>query len=284
MNNQQRIIITRIVVGYLLLFLILRFIEQVTPSRWLGPPLFNPQMDLTYWLFKLLNLPSLMVYNRMGAIVFDSLLFASGILSLIFPLRRKFIFSFSIFLFVYIVAFNGFGMHHGHALTGMMIVLFPFWAGDNYRFYLLWQSIRYYACYVYGLSFIWKIFPGNSFFNWQQGVGTFKLNLVEYMYHNPYSLLTGFYKWCIREDWILNAGNIFIVILEGLMIIGFFTKKWDKTLFWFPVIIHVVTYIFSDVLFFELLVLDFSLLSLEQIETAGKKFPFLKYPLKPAFS
>ncbi len=284
MNNQQRIIITRIVVGYLLIFLFLRFLEHVTPSRWMGPPLFNPQMDLTYWIFKILNLPSLIVYKRIGAVVFDLLLFASGILSLLFPLQRRFIFPFSLFLFVYVIAFNGFAIHHAHALTGMMIVLIPFWAGDNNRFYLLWQGIRYYTCYVYGLSFIWKILPGNSFFNWQQGVGTFKANLVEYMYHNPTSLLTGFYEWCIREGWILNAGNILVVILEGLMIIGFFTKKWDKMLFWFPVIIHLLTYIFSDVLFLELLVLDFPLLSLKQIESIGKKFAFLKNSLKPAVS
>ncbi|HEV3252364.1 MAG TPA: hypothetical protein VGZ71_15495 [Puia sp.] len=284
MNNQQRIIITRIAVGYLLIFLFLRFIEHVTPSGWMGPPLFNPQMDLTYWVFKLLGLPTLMVYNRTGAIVFDFLLFASGILSLLFPLQVKFIIPFSILLFVYVVAFNGFGMHHGHALTGMMIVLFPFWARDNSKFHLLWQGIRYYTCYVYGLSFIWKILPGNSFFNWQQGVGTFKINLVEYMYHNPHNILTAFYRWCVREDWILNAGNIFVIILEGLMMIGFFTKKWDKTLFWLPVMIHLATYFFSDVLFFELLVLDFSLLGLEQIDTIGKKFTFLKYSRKPASS
>ena len=266
MTNKQRIILTRLVVGYMLFFLLLRFFEHGTSSGLMKPPLFIVQMDITYWAYRLSPIPGLIIYNKIGSIVFDCLLFGSGILSFLFPLKTRLIIPFSLFVFIYILTLNGFGMHHAHWMTGMMIVLFPFWVKDNNKFYLLWQGVRYYTCFVYAMAFIWKTAIGDSFFNWQQGLGSFKLNLVAYMYHNPDTLLSSFYRWCIREGWFLNAGNLIIMLLEASMILGFFTKKWDGLLFWIPVIIHVATYFFSDVLFLELLVLDFSLLGVKQLD------------------
>jgi hypothetical protein len=272
MTNKQRIILTRIVVGYILFFLFLRLFEHTTPSGLMKPPLFKVQMDIAYWAYELSHIPDLIIYNKTGAICFDCLLFGSGCLCFIFPLQTRWIIPFSIGVFIYVLTLNTFGMHHAHAMSGMMIVLLPFWVADNARFYLFWQGIRYYTCYLYGMAFVWKTLIGDSFFNWQQGIGSFKINLVTYMYHNPGTLLSGFYRWCIREDWFLNAGNVLIVLLEASMILGFFTKKWDRLLFWFPVIIHLTTYFFSEVLFLELLVLDFSLLTTNQLDSLSQYF------------
>jgi hypothetical protein len=272
MTSKQRIILTRMVVGFILFFFLLRLIEHTTPSGLMKPPLFIVQMDITYWAYRLSHTADLILYNTYGAIAFDCLLIVTGCLSILFPLQTRWIIPFSLLVFVFVLTSNGFGMHHAHWMTGTMIVLFPFWVSNIEKFYLLWQGIRYYTCYVYGMAFIWKTFMGDSFFNWQQGIGSFKINLVEYLYHYPDTLLAGFYRWCLREDWFLNTGNLFIMLLEASMIIGFFTKKWDKLLFWIPVFIHLTTYFFSDVLFFELLVLDISFLSLKQIDGVAGYF------------
>lgn len=271
MTNTQRIILTRIVTGFILCFFFLRFIEHTTASSLLAPPLFAAQLDITYWAFQLLHLPGFLIYNQPGAILFDFLLFLSGVLAFIFPLTRKWIIFFTILVFLQAISFNSYGMHHTHSLAGFMIVLFPFWIKDSEKFNKLWQGVRYYVCFIYSISFIWKAFVTQVIFNWEQGIATFKPNLVEYLYHNPEGLLSGFYRWCISNAWFLNTGNLMVVLLEGIMLIGFFTKKWDRALFWIPVIIHLATFIFADVLFFELLVLDFSLLSLLQLEHIGKK-------------
>jgi hypothetical protein len=272
MNNSQRIILTRLVVGYMLIFLVLRLVENSTPSGLMSPPLFIVQMDISYWLYRLIHIGDFIIYNHAGAIGFDFLLFASGCLCFMFPLQIRWVILFSILVFIYILTLNGFGMHHAHAMTGMMIVLLPFWVIDNDKFYLLWQGIRYYTCFLYGMAFIWKTLIKDSFFNWQQGIGSFKLNLVTYLYHNPHGLIAAFFRWCIREEWFLNAGNLLLMLIEASMLIGFFTKKWDRLLFWFPVFIHLTTYFFSDVLFFELLVLDFSFLSIKQLNGLGRFF------------
>jgi hypothetical protein len=279
MTNHQRIFLTRLVIGYILFFLFLRFFQEATPSGLMKPPLFLVQMDITYWAYRLSPLAAVIIKSKTGSILYDCLLFGTGLASFAFPLKTRLIIPFSLFLFVFILTTNGFGMHHAHWLTGTMIVLFPFWVKDNNKFYLLWQGIRYYTCFLYGMAFIWKTILGDSFFNWQQGLGSFKLNLVTYLYHNPGTLFSSFCRWCIRDGWFLNTGNALIMLLEASMILGFFTKKWDRILFWFPIFIHVTTYFFSDVLFLELLVIDFSFLSIKQLDSLSQYFNKIIPPL-----
>jgi hypothetical protein len=280
MNKPQRVTITRLVTGYCLLLLVLRYLEFVTPSRMQGPPLFNLHLDVTYWLYKLMNIPSLIVHSRTGAILFDIILFLSGFLVVFYPLRKIWIITFSIFAGLYVITFNSFVMHHGAPMNGLFIVFLPFWVTDHAKAGMLWNGVRYYTCFVYFVSFLWKTWWGDAFFYWNNGIYSFKYNMYEYIYHNPDTILCAFYRWTIRHDWFLNAGNRMIFLLEGLMVIGFFTKKYDRILIWIPIIIHVATYFFAEVFFMEMLVLDFSFLSLRQLTTIGRKFPILIYPYR----
>ena len=272
MENKQRIILTRLVTGSLLFFLLLRFTGQATLSSLESPSLFTVDLDITYWLYKLSGLPALIIHNKTGAVLFDILLFCTGILSFLFPLQRKWIIPFSILLFIYAISINTFSTHHVGQVSGFMIVLWPFWVKDNYKFYLAWQGMRYYTCLVYLMAFTWKTCWNDSFYHFHQGVNSFKPNLFDYIYQNPDSLMTEIYHWFLRHEWVLNAGEKFITILEGVMVIGLFTKKYDRRLFWVPVMIHGITYFFSDVFFIELLVIDLSLLSVSQLDRLGDWF------------
>ncbi len=272
MNNSQRTVLTRLLTGYTLLFFVLRFFEHVTPSGLLGPPLFTTGLDLTYWAYRLLHLPQLLMMNHSGAVLFDLLVALSGVLALLFPLRRKWIIGFSILIALYAIGFNSAAMIHTVTVDGLFLVFLPFWFRDSERFSLAWQGIRYYACYLYFSAFIWKVFIGNAFFYWGQGAGSFKLNLVDYLYYHPDTLLSGFYRWFLRHEWALNGGHVLTILLEGAMGIGFFTRKFDRALFWIPVLIHIITYFFADVFIFELLVLNFAFLNGAQLAAIGQKF------------
>jgi hypothetical protein len=269
MDNRQRIILTRLVTGALLFLLLLRLADHATLSGIVSPPLFTANLDLTYWLYLLSGLPDLIVHNRAGAIIFDLMMFGAGLLSFLFPLQRRWIIPFSILLFIYAVSINAFSTDHLGQVWGYMIVLLPFWVADNNKFWFAWQGMRYYTCYAYVMAFVWKTMLNDSFYYTQQGVNSFKLNLFDYIYQNPDNLMTHMYKWFLRHDRILNGGEKFTVLLEGIMVIGFFTRKYDRWLIWIPVTIHVLTYFFVDVFFIELLVMDLSFLSLSQLDRLG---------------
>jgi hypothetical protein len=159
-----------------------------------------------------------------------------------------------------------------------MVVLLPFWIANNYKFALAWEGMRFFTCFIYVMAFVWKAFIGNSFYYMQQGVNSFKANLVDYMFLNPDHMMTWMYRWCLTHPWILNAGEKIVIIMEGIMVIGFFTKRYDRFLIWVPVFIHVATYFFSDVFFIELLVVDLSFLSLRQLDRIGSWFSPLRRP------
>jgi hypothetical protein len=272
MDNGQRIVLTRLVTGGLLFLLFLRWAEHATLSGLASPPLFTMELDITYWLLSLSGIPAFIVHSGAVAKLFDMLLFGTGLLSFLFPLNRKWIISFSILLFLYAISFNTYATHHVGQVSGFMIVLLPFWVRDNDVFYMGWQAMRYYTCFVYVMAFIWKTLINDSFYYLDQGVNSFKKNLFDYIYQNPDNQLTQAYQWLLRHQWTLNTGEKLIIALEGIMTIGFFTRKYDKLLIWIPVAIHVATYFFADVFFIELLIIDLSFLSLSQLDRIRRAF------------
>lgn len=280
MNNRQRITLTRLVTGTILFFLTLRLAEHAMLSGLQSPPLFTVEVDFTYWLFRESGIPAWIMQHRAAAIIFDILLFSSGLLSFTLPLNRKILTVFALLLFLYAMIFNMYATHHLAQVYGLMIVLLPFLVGSNDKFTLAWEGMRYFTCFIYFMAFVWKTCIGHSFYYLQQGAVTFKSNLVDYMSLNPGSGMTHFYEWFLRHEWVLNAGEKGLVLLEGIMVVGFFTKRYDRWLIWVPVVIHVMTYFFSDVFFIELLVVDLSFLSVTQLDRLGKIVSGLYRPEK----
>ncbi len=271
----QRKIAARLVFGYVLIFLIYRFFINATPSNLLGPPLKVLNFDFTYWVYQLLHIPDVIIYNQTGAVIFDLLLFASCILCILFPLKNGFAIVFGILFFIYAITYNTYIVSHSHPLAVTMLINIPFFFKQDKYWKILWEGMRYYICYLYTISFVWKVFIGKSFFFWEQGINSVKINLVEYLYHFPATSASSVYRYLITHSYLLNIGHILILLLEGLMVLGFFTKKYDRQLMIIPILIHGATYFATDVFFMEILVGIFTFLSLKDMTAINKKLPFL---------
>jgi hypothetical protein len=271
----QRKIIARLVFSYILIFLIYRFFINATPSNLLGPPLKVLNFDFTYWVYQLLHLQDVIVYNQTGGEIFDIVLFASCILCILFPSKNGLPIIFGILFFIYAITYNTYIVSHSHPLAVTMLITIPFFFKQDKYWKILWEGMRYYICYIYTISFVWKVFIGKSFFFWDQGINSFKLNLVEYLYHFPATTASSVYKYFITNPYLLNIGHLLIVLLEGVMVIGFFTKKYDRQLMIVPVLIHGATYFAADVFFMEMLVGVFTFLSIKNMVAINKKNSFL---------
>jgi hypothetical protein len=278
MNDRQRIVLTRLVTGSLLFLLTLRLLEHATLSGLGTPPLFTVDLDLTYWIYKDSGVPDWLMQHHAAAVTFDICLFGSGLLAFFFPLRRAVILVFALLLFLYSMTFLLFVVDHMGQLNGFMLVLLPFLVAGNVRFTLAWEGMRYLTCLIYFLAFCWKTMWGDSFYYLHQGVSTFKYNLVDYLSLNPGTTMTAVYEWFLRHPWLLNTGEKSLVLVEGIMVVGLFTKRYDRWLIWGPVLIHGLTYFFSDVFYIELLVIDLSFLS---IATLDRLAPFLSFGAAP---
>jgi hypothetical protein len=119
---------------------------------------------------------------------------------------------------------------------------------------------------LYTIAFVWKLAIGKSLFFWNQGVNSAKYNLGDYLYHFPQSHLAAVYRWFMAHPYLLNAGFTLVSLLEGALLIGFFTRKWDRLLILVIFFIHASTYLFSDVFFAEFLVGIFLFFKDEDLE------------------
>lgn len=268
------IILARLVTGFILAGLFFRMLQGAMTYQMMGPPLFELDIEISFRIFKFLQLDRLVVDSSLGSVIFSISLFLTGIMCFLFPNRNYLFPAFTILFFIYYLAYNTFIVHHSHQIAAAIWITVPFWAKKGLTRKFLWEAMRYYACFVYVMTCFVK-FKGGAIYEWNNGVNSVKLNLAEYLYHYPDALAAKILSFTISHPFILNIGHDVVILLEGAMVVGFFTKKYDKWLLWIPVIVHLSTYFFSDVFFMEMLVLVFLFFSDTQLAYIHKRVPFL---------
>jgi hypothetical protein len=132
---------------------------------------------------------------------------------------------------------------------------FAFYFFDNTKFTLAWEGVRYYTCWIYTSSFIWKFVRG--FWNYPLHAKAIIMHEnATYLLQNPDTYLAKALQFLIVHEqfahYFLNIG----MLIQGVFILGFFTKKYDKLLFILPFFFHFTTYFLLDVCFFEFLILQ----------------------------
>ncbi len=255
-----RPVITRTVVSFFLFILLFRLYSHVLPFQLKGPLLTKIDLDPLLWLYKALNIGEVIVANQIASCVFTIFLFASAVLCFAYPLKKLFIIVFTILFNILALTFNLYLTHNTHLLIGMSIILFCFWPAKNDVFELLWDGMRYFICWIYLSSLLWKCING-SFFQHDFGIVSFKANIAWILYENPYSVRSAAYGFFLHHPAIANFGAKLIFIAEGFFVIGFFTKRYDTFLAVLIIGIHSTLWFFSDVLFIELFVFVFCFIS-----------------------
>ncbi len=266
--------LVRLVMATILLALLFRLTQNALPYQFLSPPMFGLGLEMPFRLYKFLHIDNLIVSSTIGSMIFTAFLFLMAILCFLFPEKYYLFPLFSILYFLYYLSYDTVKISHGHDLTAMVWITIPFWAGSLRNRWLLWEGLRYYACFIYAVSFVYKII-GGSLFVWNNGVNSVMDNSAYYLYQQPDTLASSIISFTIAHPLILNAGHLVVMIAEGLMFIGFFTRKYDRWLLWVPVLVHVSTYLFSDVFFIEFLVMIFLFLDDKQVAWIQRKFPVL---------
>lgn len=253
-----RVLISRCVIGFAVLFLIVRWLEHLLPHQLLQPAIPRANYDLTDWIFKLSGLSYWLTQNNFMARLFSFLLLSTGCLAFIFPRAHRMTILFSLLYFLYTVCFTTYLTHQAHLTAVMVWALFSLWPKNDSTFALVWEGFRYYACWPFASTFLLKVIHG-AFWQWDFGMIAAQAGMADYLYHFPD---TWFAEICYRlfqHPFLVNAGAKVFMLLEGMFLIGFFTRKYDRLLILLSVLILFQTYLFADVFFAETLVLTFAL-------------------------
>lgn len=258
----QRKWLARLVFGGVILSLIYRWWAHSLLSQLAEPVFIYPYVDLTYWAIHLMQIPQFIAGHYGLAVVFDLLLFLTAIGSFFFVQKRIFPIAFGLLYLIYFVSYNSFGIHHTHCMVGVLLISIPFWFKNDRTFTLLWEGLRYFTLWIYFSAFLWKLLRG-SLFNYEQGVANFMNENATHIALNPDGWLTPFYSFFIAHPGLAFLASTLAILMEGLFVIGFFTKKYDWSWLVLPIVFHTMTFLFIHVMFYELLILNLTFLSLK---------------------
>jgi len=263
LTSSQRTGLCRLVFAFILVSLIYSFFSKTMIHQWQGPSLRYPYVDFTYWLLLLSGIPSFLVGHYVAAVLFDLALFTVCILVLIFPQRRLFIVLFFILYGVYFLTLNLYGGLHTSCRAGILLVPIPFMVRDIRKFNFLWEGLRYFTLFIYADAFLWKLLRG-VWLHSEQAILVIRENLAPYLYYHPDTTQAHIYYWFLQHPtftgWLFRLGWI----AEGLFLMGFFTRRFDRGLLLIWLLLPFGFLFFADAFFFELYVLGLTLVKWEK--------------------
>jgi hypothetical protein len=252
--------IARIVFALLLGELVWSFFSNTLLHQLQQPVIKFPYVDITYWGMHWLGIPEFITGHFAVACLFDIALFASCILSFMYPEKRLYIWSFIILYFIYFITFNTFGAHHTNHKIGFLVIAIPFVVSDYKSFNFLWQGLRYFLLFAYADAFLWKFFR-LAWLHADQGLLIMKKNVAAFLYFEPDTLQAGLYRWLLQHPALVNGAYTAGMIMEGLFIVGFFTRKFDRYLFALAILLPTGFWLMADAYFFEFLILNLTLIN-----------------------
>lgn len=256
--NQQRNNICRLVFGCIFLLLMYDLLSHTAVHQLQSPTLVFPYVDITYLLFNASGIPGILISHYAVALLFDLLLYITCIAIIIYPSKKNFITVFLMLYFFYFLLCNDYGAHHIHSKIGILLIPIPF-LFSGYNFLYAWNALRYFTLFLYADSFLWKLFR-NSWLNSRQGIAILKENVIPILYAHPDNKMASLYYYLFDHPAFVDALYKVGFLLEGIFIIGFFTKRFDVTLFFISLILAFGFKYMADAFAFELLILNFTLL------------------------
>ncbi|MEJ7589119.1 MAG: hypothetical protein WKI04_16300 [Ferruginibacter sp.] len=253
----------RVVFLFILASFVFRYYNHVLLHQLLQPVIFKTDSDLAYWLYLIAGFGKLIVQNHAGSLIFDSVLISLCLTSIVYASQRVTVIAFSILYPLYFLSYNAYVTHHTGTMNGILLITFAFWTMNTSTFRILWEALRYFTLSIYSMAFLWKFIIGASVFNTSGPEAIVKDNLALYLYLNPDTLFATAMYWFIQHPLLLYLGYGFCVLIQASMIIGFFTRKYDRLLCMLAILFHFVTYFFVDVFYFELLILNFTFIRVD---------------------
>lgn len=263
MPTEKRVLLGRVVFSFILFSLFYSLLSHTLFHQLQSPVLKYPYVDPAYWIMHLLRVPDIIVSDPLLSYSMDAIMFITCAGCIVFPSSRVMIIVFMVVYFIYFITINSYGGHHTHSRIGILLAPVPFLFRKPVNFSLMWQALRYYTLFIYASAFLWKILR-LTFLNADHGILIMKNNLAPYIFYNPGAALTNFYLWLLQHPTLVNSMYILGIVAEGIFIIGFFTRKYDRCLLFLSVVLITGFWFFADALFFQLLILSFTFINFKR--------------------
>ena len=239
----------RAVFSWLFVILVYFFFTNSLVSQMQQPVLIYPGSDNSFWLLHILNIPQFFMQHYWAALAFDILLTCSCIVCIILPQQRMFTWITVIGVWILYVAYcSAAGKHF--AQIGYLLAPLPFLALRTITFDFCWDIFRYWVCFLYAYAGISKIYYGGFGYSGTMSNILLQDNAEWFVFHKEgmlYSAINSLINNPVLSQWFYRAATFF----ELIVLVGFFTKRFDKWLLAALISFHVANLLLLHISFVE---------------------------------
>jgi len=228
----------------LLIFFVNWFFQSHFLLQLNDPILKTTGIDNTYWLFCILRIPQFVIKN---AFAFDALMITFFFAS--FIKKNKWSFRFLLLIVIInVITFNVYSGIHSKSCVILPMILLPFCFPKQED--LLKDGVRYYLLFIFISAAFYKIINGGLLYT-NQFVHILENQHVDLAILNHGSFTYQLSSWLINHPFTANGLWYLLFASEIVFAIGFFTKKYDKLLAFFLIMLMICTYILMRISLFD---------------------------------
>lgn len=213
-------------------------------------PVSTIQNDLTYFLLYKIRFFDIITHSPTSSFIFDVLLFLSILCSLVFSTIKIFPKIFVVLYAYYFLTYLFYSGSHGH-WVGLLMTCWLFTAKTDKRFAIFYECIRYYVLFHFVSAGFYKI--AHSGLYHVEGFANIIFSSNAYLiFENPHSWHSKAIIYLSNNPLLAYCALLGGTILELAFLIGFFTKKFDKILFFLVIVFMIGSYFFMHIIFYEM--------------------------------
>lgn len=208
-------------------------------------PFYNFGVDIFFVVFYFFHIPQTIVHHLWLGYLLDILIVVLLLVQILLPRLRYLPILLLLLLFTYYVTLAGYHTHSNYQ-TGFVLILIPFIFYKENNRNLAFECLRYYLLFFYFSAAYHKLITG-SLWEVNHFSNIIKGQFVPYFIEDHTSIRTQLNFYLAQHPFGSYLFYLFGTLLEFIIIIGFFTKKYDKALGIIILLFHFVNWFVMDI-------------------------------------
>ena len=235
----------RIVFSIVLMEFLLFVISGVSFSFLAGNNFFSLEADPVPWLFYFLQIPQFITAHQWLGISLDIAIIALFLLVIRKPFNNRLAIILFILLLLFYVTLMGHLAHHNYQF-GFCLVFIPFLFSNELSKKFAFEATRYFMLFFYLSAALLKIYYGN-FTNPAHLSNLISGQFTPYFLEGNTGIRTEVNLFLINHTAVSQFLFIASIILELVIIVGFFTKRYDKGIAILILLFHFCNWFMMDI-------------------------------------
>lgn len=235
----------RIIIVILLAEICLYFISGIHLVSLQGNTFISFEQDPLLWFVYFTGLPQFILGNSLLCYVIDSSILLLLVTLILNPLNRWIAMILVVLLFIFYSIFTA---HLGHRnyQSGYLFVLLPFLFEKRKNRQIVFEMTRYFMLFFYVSAAFFKIQSGSIFSGYHFSHAVIN-QFTPYFLEQSFSVRTYFNLYLLTHPCFSQSLYIAAAICELVMIIGFFTKRFDRYLALLILMFHFLNWFIMDI-------------------------------------